>query len=528
MINKICKCINSVLACYENDRHSTEHIRLISNGPVQCQMFNPSEDNTVRITGWMPVIHDGPVHSADIDIPDLSEPGKYHGISPAFSAPLIRKMIQNGAFRNLATITSVLSHHTEHYCWIFPGKKPVDCKGLEEMFIYTIFRMASHFGYRFRIEDDETFRKLTDIIESDESNTFVSGITFSLCKDALTIIGGPADEILKKLSGFHLTPKGVITTKSEENSCPFNSFYENAALPVLLYDYVYYNGVIARLMHIREIPEACQLLVGQTTFATLDAFDKGNTISHPLLRGRIQGSTVCIADTIKHIRLEEHKKMSDVFISTSPTINQINAYLAQSLNSNTIAVSAILTTSDGFIIGATRNSNTIDSGTCYCSANGQAEFADPFVQLEESPTLTTDSLHDLSAEAEREAMAELGVSCFRDSWTELGLSVLGIIGKVTDGTGPTRLHFNVLFSNLLTDNFKTVENCHKNGSESFENSQLIAISPAQRYQNNSCLENEFYNVLVNLEKQLKHTKPHSILLITYLSYLAKQEPDGST
>ena len=178
-----------------------------------------------------------------------------------------------------------------------------------------------------------------------------------------------------------------------------------------------------------------RLFTGRTTFATLDAFDYGNLVTHPLLRFPLEGDEHSIADTVRKVRKEEYERMSLLFSYDNSKeegqshartlLNLINRYLSSSINSNTIAVSANLTTRDGCLIGAVRNSSSIDTGTCYCSSNGQMEFRDNLVTFYRNsvyvdlPSLSVpkglDAQYerlDFTKEIERETIAELNTSHF--------------------------------------------------------------------------------------------------------------------
>lgn len=323
--------------------------------------------------------------------------------------------------------------------------------------------------------------------------------------------------MLSLLDNFSFTVDGIICLKESSCSYPFSLFYElqqedgSSIHPHMLGNNSYYSGVIARLMKIDapSSPEdgnnnirVMRLFTGRTTFATLDAFDYGNLVTHPLLRFSLEGDEHSIADTVRRVRREEYERMSVLFsydnskdegLSHARTfLNLINRYLSSSINSNTVAVSANLTTRDGCLIGAVRNRSSIDTGTCYCSSNGQMEFRDNLVTFYRNsvyvdlPSLSVPKRADeqyerldFTKENERETIAELNTSHFSATWRYYGISVLGVVNRVGDGSGATRLHFNVLSENTLLDNFIDVCEFRNEATESFENNRLIGLKPVR-------------------------------------------------
>ena len=59
------------------------------------------------------------------------------------------------------------------------------------------------------------------------------------------------------------------------------------------------------------------------------------------------------------------------------------------------------------------------------------------------------------------------------------ISVLGVVNRIGDGSGATRLHFNVLSENTLLDDFIDVCEFRNEATESFENNRLIGLKPVK-------------------------------------------------
>ena len=512
--------VNDSLREYEKRYSPDSFIRFLSTTKrykcsVTGQYLKVPEENVVHINEWRnPVCDCGDIHDIDIKLADVSGDDYYHGLAPAFTAEAVKLLIQKGGFRNIGTLLSFLKKYKSYYNWVFPVESSASY-GIEEFYIYTIIKMAGHFGYKFTFRNKETLNAFKDAIA--EGSSFIDGVTYSLAGNVLTFIGGPCDEMLSFLDNFSFTADGAICLKGDTGSYPFSLFYElqkeDGAFihPHMLGNNSYYSGVIARLMKIDapSSPEdgnnnirVMRLFTGRTTFATLDAFDYGNLVTHPLLRFSLEGDEHSIADTVRRVRKEEYERMSLLFSYDNSKeegqshartlLNLINRYLSSSINSNTIAVSANLTTRDGCLIGAVRNRSSIDTGTCYCSSNGQMEFRDNLVTFYRNsvyvdlPSLSVPKgldvqyeRLDFTKEIERETIAELNTSHFSATWRYYGISVLGVVNRIGDGSGATRLHFNVLSENTLLDDFIDVCEFRNEATESFENNRLIGLKPVK-------------------------------------------------
>ena len=513
--------VNDSLREYEKRYSPDSFIRFLSTTKrykcsVTGQYLKVPEENVVHINEWRnPACDSADIHDIDIKLADVSGDDYYHGLAPAFTAEAVKLLIQKGGFRNIGTLLSFLKKYKSYYNWVFPVESSASY-GIEEFYIYTIIKMAGHFGYKFTFKNKETLNAFEDTIKEDNS-CFIDGVTYSLAGNVLTFIGGPCDEMLSLLDNFSFTSDGAICLKGAAGSYSFSLFYElqkeDGAFihPHMLGNNSYYSGVIARLMKIDapSSPEdgnnnirVMRLFTGRTTFATLDAFDYGNLVTHPLLRFPLEGDEHSIADTVRKVRKEEYERMSLLFSYDNSKeegqshartlLNLINRYLSSSINSNTIAVSANLTTRDGCLIGAVRNRSSIDTGTCYCSSNGQMEFRDNLVTFYRNsvyvdlPSLSVpkglDAQYerlDFTKEIERETIAELNTSHFSATWRYYGISVLGVVNRIGDGSGATRLHFNVLSENTLLDDFIDVCEFRNEATESFENNRLIGLKPVK-------------------------------------------------
>ena len=308
------RAITESLALYEEEAGDpgVNFIRFISTTQrhkcsVVGQYQRPDKDCVLSIDSWADAEDDGEAYDISVDIPDIPEGEFYHGIAPTFTAENIKAMIQRGAFRNIRTLISFLSRYRSHYNWVFPcPAEPSGYPWMEEYFIYTVIRMASHFGFVFRIADSDTAETLKAITGL-AADIFVPSVTFSIIakengRMEFSLIGGPSDAIVEMLSHLYISSDMVISSKKKEGMIPFALFYDNTVNEFIKVRMLgragYYSGVISRLMRI-DVPSSSEdgnnsirvmkLKVGRTTFATLDAFDNGSDISHPLLRHRLHG-----------------------------------------------------------------------------------------------------------------------------------------------------------------------------------------------------------------------------------------------
>lgn len=171
--------------------------------------------------------------------------------------------------------------------------------------------------------------------------------------------------------------------------------------------------------------------VVRTTYATVDFMDYPLIIHHPFFRTNLGDSTrfqlMLVFDRYeddlqKEFLYRETYTASGESISFNQerqrsyeedAINKINEYLANSMNTHTIAVSANIKTSDQLLIIGKRSATAIDAGEYYCSVNGQSEFQDANVSFyktsvfEDLPSMDYQSecRIDLTNEIQREAIA---------------------------------------------------------------------------------------------------------------------------
>jgi hypothetical protein len=291
---------------------------------------------------------------------------------------------------------------------------------------------------------------------------------------------------------------------------------------------VYYSGVMPKVMRIDYIEQPTSskdvkyliFEVVRTTYATLDCMDNPVIIYHPFFNNLIEKNKSRFSLMQQMDRLED--LLQEKYLLTKKRINSdalpsrqrdlekymlknLNNFLKNSINTNTIAVSANIITKDNCLIIGKRSEESIDKGTYYCSVNGQSEFQDEHVPFYHNsvyvdlPSMNYHSKYriDLNKEIERETIAELGISTFDQDWQYYGVSFLSInnsehktshdkflmflISCLTTKNPPynplkrRRMHFNVLTMNTTPYTFKEILKSQKTAVERFENEHIRGI-----------------------------------------------------
>lgn len=276
---------------------------------------------------------------------------------------------------------------------------------------------------------------------------------------------------------------------------------------------IYYSGTMPRVKRIdynTDHPSSEQIKylimeVERTTFATVDCMDNPIIMLHPFFSKTFKERVLYdylldfdrYEDMVQATNLYNQKEKSGIGQTQyeKDEIEKINNYLEKSFNTHTVAVSANIETADQYLLVGKRGKGTIDDGEYYCSVNGQSEFNDENVSFykesvyEDLPTLDFNSTKriDLNNEIQRETIAELGISMFKQDWQYYGVSYLSI-NNIINGASSNgdsyesaakvtkrRMHFNVLTYNKSYSDFEEVYNNHENVTEKFENSLIEGI-----------------------------------------------------
>ena len=145
-------------------------------------------------------------------------------------------------------------------------------------------------------------------------------------------------------------------------------------------------------------------------------------------------------------------------------------------------------TSDNKLLLGKRSGASIDSGFLYPGVNGNAEILDSNVSFysysvyADSPSiLLNNGRIDFHGEIARETYAELRQDARCEDWICYGVTISGNISRNDpneDGIyqcTSRRLHFNILFEQVIDQTFASVCNTTKMAVESFENEKLLGI-----------------------------------------------------
>lgn len=361
-----------------------------------------------------------------------------------------------------------------------------------------ILHMASHFGFIFRFKDEkikEDILKCARLyrgeylkIEASDKNILFKGI---LPKELI--------EMLSEKYSYCIDKNELLITEynSSNSLSDILSFKKDFSNHFKMLDTnVYYSGVMPKVMGVEikdnynranEIKTVI-LHVARTTYATVDFMDNPGTLKHDFFDNDRKRKMIEF-DNYED-RIQQRYLYNDSSLENE--IERLNEYLKYSFNTHTVAVSANIETIDGFLILGKRDEKSIDAGEYYCSVNGQSEFRDENVSFyresvfEDLPSMEYSSKYrvDLNQEIQRECIAELGVSQFKDNWTYYGISYLSINNFLEDkeitkenseSVLKRRMHFNVLSGNTTSFTFEEVLKGHKNATEKFENSKIKGI-----------------------------------------------------
>ena len=419
----------------------------------------------------------------------------YYGLHPAFDTKRIISAIRMGAFMNEARLKAFLEEHADSFALHEEAARFTD-----GVFALAVIRMATRFGFRFQLSKGAKARiqRLTEA----ERELLQKDVTYTFAKNGdLFCLGGITEALLDRLTkarlvwGFDSEAGGLWMALHNERagSRSFGRFYEETSnlaetdLVGLAYGSVYYSGVLPRVCDLtidqsysNPSVQTIRLTVERTTYATLDAFDNGMVIHHPLLRPYVK--EIAAFFSMEDEAQKELNRFGDS-MDRAAFLQSANAYLARSPNTHTLAVSGNIVDRDGKLLLGMRHASSIDSGTYYCSVNGQSEFLDDHVAFykesvfEDYPSLVPNpsKRNGFNEELNRETKAELNLDELSGYWAYYGISMLGIRNRETRPDMKRRLHFNVLAFNRSEESFAGIHTQAKAAAEHFENQSIESL-----------------------------------------------------
>lgn len=405
---------------------------------------------------------------------------RYFGLSPNIGAENIVEMIKKLQFKDRKSIEAFISSCPSKFLL----RENVSTEVIKELFIRALLQASINFGVVFAL-DFIIYEKIFEL--SKENPVFIEGVTYNIKKDKdryqLILLGYPVEELLLLLDSIGLTTDGkslFLENKKEKN---LSSFYlSDFCNHVILLSSAYYNGVMPRALQLSKLEnqyanskiDTYCFDVELTSFATIQLFDNAKTASHPLLDKELLQGFDSLEDIAQDNFIKQYKKNN---------LDAINKYLSVSHNSNTIGVSTNITTSDNYLILAKRAEASIDSGTLYCSVNGQSEIYDKDILFynksvyEDVPTIDIDKVGrlDFQEEIVREIYAELGMEINAFGGTCEGISALMIDNTNNENITKRRFHFNILFDYLINQTYSEIMHNAKYAVENFENSKFLGL-----------------------------------------------------
>ena len=488
--------------------------------------------------------------------PDLNFSESFHGLHPIFDEEMLKCFLGKlgnhdaGTFWNL--VNEFQNYEVKLMNLIFVdelhNKKKLEISLLGK----AILQMASHFGYIINCSNNkELYNELKEVLK----NTALERYTFWDYSDPhshIKILGIWPESEIEKLSLYTLNPSdnNLLISKAEYSAPDNITFHSLLSFShkdwqhyfKLLTSDIYYSGVMPCVKKIDY--EINPYLSGKvkylvfhvvrTTYATVDTFDNSQILVHPFFHCKNHNEYY---DYLLEFDLYEDSVQEKYLYSEDDNLEKLNMYLSHSLNTHTVAVSANLITSDGYLIAAKRGSLNIDAGEFYCSANGQTEFRDENVSFyrksvfEDMPTMDYFSKYrvDITNEIQRECIAELGITSFSLDWICYGISYLSINNtpdafkedsytaesKNSKSSKYRRMHFNVLMSNSISYSFKEVDRFHKNATESFENESLIGIKSTVFQDKTDLLK----SIFLMLYKWIDENKSRIFMFLIIISIL---------
>lgn len=482
-------------------------------------------------------------------LPLMEEESKYHGLHPKFNIENLLKFLRDnevntteefwnsvGNLQKKEKLMNLIIDKHDIYDSKLKLSNKEDKLHLESILLgRAILQMCSRFGFKINILDTElaeefinklyeAWSKYSDYFKiindenkkdknlfwkynRDTSEIFILGIW---PKEIIDIL---SDEYYVKIDEKSLIlGKKNISNDNESNILKQALCFSSKYLEyfTLCNSNIYYSGVMPKVKHIKfnddikysNDVKSITLEVVKTTFATVDFMDNPLIINHAyfkqdlnkykhmqifdnyedVIQQKYLYSNCCITENTMN---DEYEKLE---------IENINKYLARSLNTNTVAVSSNIVTSDELLIVGKRSNLSIDGGEYYCSVNGQSEFKDENVDFyyqsvyEDLPSLEYNSRYrvDLDNETKRETIAELGICNLNSVWNYYGISYLSrnnfpdnldsnISLQESMKVNKRRMHFNVLSSNTTDLKYREVLMNSNNAVEKFENSKILGL-----------------------------------------------------
>ena len=487
-LKKLNICLNKLLKKEEIDFCSPIACSFNGEFPVIGKYRKPSEIRTVVVT------LDKNLCPVQINNDDF-----YYGVSPKLNAQLISDAIVNGRFRSELELDCFIKEHCSLfmlYNW--------QATYLLDFARYVVLAVASKYG--IKIKWDDIFSSI--IAKYDPFSKILVKQN-----NILKVCGCPTIEIENAFNNFNLyfeKNRNGIWEITQKQGTTLRDIYTNEKTIGLLDSCGYYSGVLLKpiefdfnqITYESKYKHSLTIHFDKTTYATVFALDN-NFLEHPLLSSvsKKNLSDMLMNDDEEKRRLIFNMRNNGNEIDLAymeRSVECINDYLSSSSNVNQICVGSSILSSDGYIMSAIRNANTIDSQKLYPGVNGNAEIRDSDVSfyayscLTDCPTIdlsvigsSTSAIDrvDFNGEINREADAELIERASETDWECCGIVVLGNEpSKKTTENGlytesRRRLHFTIVFDYKSKHSFDEVVHNSHIAIESYENNAFWGVKP---------------------------------------------------
>lgn len=408
----------------------------------------------------------------------------YYGISPTIDTETLIQAIAKLTFTSAKGLDSfiterrndfILRRHQSDYLLAFAR--------------YSVLSLSAKFGITINFNNVDTVQSL--VYEYSQCVTTESN------PNSVIIKGCPSESLLEKLKTFNYAIDAnqniIATTEAADYSIV--EIYKNTENIKLLFDSIFYSGVLLRTLKIEKLHEMkanknivpFNINFERSTYATVYVLDNIDLSDIRLSEcdKQLMSNFLFYDDKCK---LNLHASFDNCSSDNESTLLNVNNYLKESFNVNQIAVSGNIVTSDNYLVMCKRSNNSIDSNLIYPSVNGNAELADKKVSFyvlsaqEDYPhTSINDDRIAFSSELTRETYAELKLSLVDEDWNCFGITLSGMIPhdhNTTNSIYPIckrRLSLYILYEQTIKQDFMSLVKTQKQATESYETKQLIGF-----------------------------------------------------
>ncbi len=421
---------------------------------------------------------------------NISKNEYYYGLSPMYKMNDIIEEFYNETLIDSNKLSKYLCEKSQYFMVdnkdifndidnLYNDKEQFKLSCIEALYAKILLKFSLHFGYTFNVKKEDV-DKVSSIINGLKNKIYIDE---ALKDGKIYIKGRPSNDFFNEFNFGYKYENSILTLDLNSNNLMdlYNKEFKDKNPKIgLIGKKEYYSGVLPRLRGIineennyNSKVDSYLIKISRTTYATLDGFTDNSILDLEVL-----SKYKVILCYLNKIEYQNERKLFE----NDDIKSAVNEFLNVSSGPLNIAVSANIKTSDGYLLYAYRNSNSIDNNTVYCSVNGQSEIADKNVDFyfnsmyEDYPTidLKMDRI-DFKQELARECVAELSLPGFEDDYEYYGISILGIDRKNGSYNDTSRIHFNILAKHNSIYKVDEIENRWRNSTEAFENKEIFGV-----------------------------------------------------